>query len=172
MRDMPTGRFVLRAYSALYDTDWQYEWVESQKGEFATTAKAIADSLEEAAPVIVKQAEEAERRTRERQKQAEEERRRQRARERAEARQRAQQAAKDDLRAIVKVWNDAFALEAFSSELLRHAAVLEGEARTMLERKIETARQLMGGQDAIDRFLRWSFPQDQKSDETDDDNDR
>ena len=76
----------------------------------------------------MKQAEEAERRERERQKQANEERRRHRARERAEARQRARQAAKDELRAIVKAWNDAFALEAFFAELSRRAATLEGRA--------------------------------------------
>ncbi len=54
-RDMPTGRFVLRAYSPRHDTAWQHEWTESQKGEFVTMAKAIADALEEAAPILVKQ---------------------------------------------------------------------------------------------------------------------
>jgi hypothetical protein len=170
-RDMATGRFVFRAYSPLYDTDWKHEWTESQKGEFATAAKAIADALEEDAPVILKQVEQAEQRARDRQKQQEEEERRARARERAEAQQRANQAAKDELRAIVKVWNDAFALEAFFAELARRAAVLEGEERTMLERKIERARQLIGSQGAIDRFLRWTLPQDQRLEKIGVDND-
>lgn len=157
-RDMPTGRFVLRAYSPRHGTAWQHEWTESQKGEFVTMVKTIADALEEAAPVLVKQVEDAERRERERQAQAEKEARRRRARERAEARQRARQAAKEELRAIVKAWNDAFALEAFFTELSRHAAALDGDERANLEARIQVARELTGGQDAVDRFLKWKLP--------------
>jgi hypothetical protein len=58
-RDMPTGRFVLRAYSPRHNTTWHHEWTESQKGEFATMAKTIADFLEEAAPILVKQVQDA-----------------------------------------------------------------------------------------------------------------
>jgi hypothetical protein len=158
-RDMPTGRLVLRAYSPLHDTDWQHEWTENDKAEFVTTAKGIADYLEEVEPVIVQQAEEAERGRQEWQKQAEEEERRCRARERAEALRRAQQAAREELRAIVKAWNDAFALEAFFNELSRHAAPLEDRERADLEVRIGIARNLLGGQDAIDRFLKWRIPE-------------
>src|SRR5436190_1145932 len=75
-RDMPTGRFVLRAYSPRHDTAWQHEWTESQKGEFVTMAKAIADALEEAAPILVKRVQDADQRERERQARFEIERRR------------------------------------------------------------------------------------------------
>ena len=54
-RDMPTGKFALRAYSPLRDTDWLHEWTENQPGELAGMAKAIADLVEQAAPVIVQQ---------------------------------------------------------------------------------------------------------------------
>src|SRR6185436_8305003 len=116
-RDMPTGRFVLRAYSPRHDAPWQREWTESQKGDFATLANAIADALEEAVPVIMKQVEDAEQRRREQETHERIERRRRQARERAEAQQRARQAAKEELRSIVKAWNDAFALDAFFNEL-------------------------------------------------------
>jgi hypothetical protein len=88
-RDMPTGRFVLRAYSPLHDTDWRHEWTEMQPGEFAGMTNAIADLLEEAAPVIVQQAKDAKQREKERQIQAAKELRRLKAQQRAEARQRA-----------------------------------------------------------------------------------
>lgn len=52
--DMPTGRFVLRAYSPRHDTAWQHEWIERQNGEFVTMVKAIADALEEAVPILLK----------------------------------------------------------------------------------------------------------------------
>ena len=170
-RDMPTGRFVLRAYSTLYDTAWQHEWTESSSGEFVTLGKAIADFLEEIAPALVKQAEEAQQRQRERQARAEEESRRHEARERAKARQQARQAAKEELRGIVKAWNDAFAVEAFFTELSRRAATLKGAARANLETRICTARALMGGQDAVERFLSWTSPAEMESeDEAEPDN--
>lgn len=179
-RDVPTGRFVLRAYSPRHDTAWQHEWTESQKGEFVTLAKSIADALEEAAPILVKQVQDAEQREHARQAQAKKEERRRRARERAEARQRARQAAKEELRSIVKAWNDAFALEAFFTELSRRASALDGDERVNLEARIQTARELTGGQDAVDRFLKWKLPPavnaedddavvDEASDDVDDD---
>ena len=140
---MPTGRFVLRAYSPRHDAPWQHEWTESQKGEFVTMASAIADALEEAVPAIVKQVEDAEQRRREQEAREKIERRRRQARERAEARQRARQAAKEELRSIVKAWNDAFALEAFFNELSRRAS---GARRT---RSARTSRR------ASRRRARW-----------------
>lgn len=170
-RDVPTGRFVLRAYSPRHDAAWQHEWTESQKGEFVTITKAIADALEEAAPILVKQVQDAEQRERERQAQAEIERRRREARERAEARQRARQAAKEELRSIVKAWNEAFALEAFFTEASRRAAVLNDDERANLETRIGTARELLGGRDAIERFLGWSLPSEGEQDGPDDEPD-
>jgi hypothetical protein len=62
-------------------------------------------------------------------------------RERAKARQQARQAAKEELRAIVKAWNDAFAFEVFFAELSRRAATLDGEARENVEARIRGARE-------------------------------
>jgi len=59
---------------------------------------------------------------------------------------------------IVSAWNDAFALEAFFNELSRRAAALGRKERAELEARIETARELMGGKDSVDRFLRWKLP--------------
>lgn len=170
-RDMPTGRFVLRAYSPRHDAPWQHEWTERQKGEFVTTASAIADALEEAVPVIVKLIEDAEQRDSERRAQAAIEERRRRERERADARLRASLAAKEELFAIVKAWSDAFALEAFFGELSRRAQALEGEERASLEARIQTARALTGGQDAVARFLNWRLPPGDDDAGTDDSGD-
>jgi hypothetical protein len=118
----------------------------------------IADALEEAVPAIVKHVEDADQRRREQEAREKIERRRRQARERAEARQRARQAAKEELRSIVKAWNDAFALDAFFNELSRRAQTLVGGERADFEARIQTARALAGGQDAIDRFLKWKLP--------------
>jgi flagellar biosynthesis/type III secretory pathway protein FliH len=159
-RDMPTGRFVLRAYSVRSDIEWQHEWTETQAGEFAGMATTIADYLKDTESVLLKEMEAADQRARERRAVYEEELRQRKARERAEALQRARQAAKEELRSIVRAWNDAFALEAFFTELSLRAERLSGEAREALDSRIQTARDLMGGQDAVARFLRWTLPSD------------
>ncbi len=121
-------------------------------------ASAIADALEEAVPVH-RETGRGRRAAPARAGGARQiERRRRQARERAEARQRARQAAKEELRSIVKAWNDAFALEAFFTELSRRASALDGDERANLEARIQTARELAGGQDAVDRFLKWKLP--------------
>ncbi len=166
-RDMPTGRFVLRAYSPRRDTTWQHEWSENQKGEFVTIQKAIADALEEAVPVLVKQVHDAEQREREWRVKAERELRQLRARERTEARQRARQAAKDELHSIIKAWNDSFALDALCTELSRRASALDPDERASLESRIQIARKLTGGQDAVDRFLKWKLPSGSEAEDED-----
>jgi len=133
-------------------------------------ATMIADALEEAEPVLVKQAQDAERRERERPRPL---RGRTPPREGARAREgkkQARQAAKDDLRSIVKAWNDAFAIEAFFTELSRPRGNPRGDdERTDLEARIATARGLMGGRDAVDRFLQWTVPEREVADDGDDD---
>jgi hypothetical protein len=166
-RDMPTGRFVLRAYSPRHDAPWEREWIESQKGEFVTMANAITDALQEAVPIIMKRVEDAEQLRREQEAQEKIERRRRQSRQRSEARQRARQAAKDELRAIVRAWNEAFALEAFFTELSRRASVLDGDERENFEARIQTARELAGGQDAADRFLKWKLPPSSEAEDED-----
>jgi hypothetical protein len=158
MRDMASGRFVLRALSPLYDTHWRHEWIESQAGEFVTNAAQMVTFLEEAASVVTQQAEAAAQRERERQAREREASRRRQAEERAKVRQQARQVAKEELRSIVKAWNDSFAVEAFFTELSRRAATLDGDLAVQLEARIQAARKLMGGQDAIDRFLHWNMP--------------
>jgi hypothetical protein len=113
----------------------------------------------------VKQVEDAERRRQEQEARDGIERRRREARERAEAQQRARQAAKEELQSIVKAWKDAFALDAFFNELSRRAKALVGDERADLEARIETARELMGGENAIDRFLHWKLPAVTQDDE-------
>lgn len=64
----------------------------------------------------------------------------------------------------MKVWNDAFALEAFFDELSRRAGMLEGDERAELEVRIAAARELMGRRDAVERFLQWRLPSAEESD--------
>jgi hypothetical protein len=52
--------------------------------------------------------------------------------------------AKEELRSIVKAWNDSVALDAFFNELSRRAQALVGNERADFEARIHTARALAG----------------------------
>ena len=90
-----------------------------------------------------------------------------RARTAGTGQERRAQAAKEELRSIVKARNDAFALEAFFTELSRRALSLDGGERANLEARIQTARELAGGHEAVDRFLKWKLPPAVKAEDED-----
>lgn len=168
-RDMPTGRLVVRAYSPIYDTKWSQEWEEGAAEDFVTRVSGIVEALEAAAPQVAQLAAEAERRAEEQQRTAESQLRvwRQQAREKARAE--ARRTAVEELHAIAEAWTDAHALEVFFEELGRRAVDMAPEVRADLESRMSLARQLLGGEDAIQRFLRWRMPSPPADSEEDDD---
>jgi hypothetical protein len=98
---------------------------------------------------------EADRRAEESRKRAEAEWRAYRRDERMRARAEARRRSIEDLRAIVKAWNEAYALEAFFEILGQRAERMEPEARAQVESRIGVAKGLLGSEDALQRFLRW-----------------
>lgn len=154
-RDMPTGRLVLRAYSPRRDMSWSQEWEETAAGDFVTRASDIAEALEGSVPHLTEMAAEADRRAEESRKRAEAEWRAYRRDERMRARAEARRRSIEDLRAIVKAWNEAYALEAFFEILGQRAERMEPEARAQVESRIGVAKGLLGSEDALQRFLRW-----------------
>ncbi|MBA2305830.1 MAG: hypothetical protein H0W08_24800 [Acidobacteria bacterium] len=57
--------------------------------------------------------------------------------------------------------------EVFFTELSRRASALDGDERANLKARIQTARELAGGQDAVDRFLKWKLPSGSASEDED-----
>jgi len=88
-------------------------------------------------------------------------------RERAESRQRARQAAKQELRSIVKRGTTPSRWRRSSLKLSRHASALDGDERANLEARVQRARELAGGQGAADRFLKWALPSGGASEDED-----
>ena len=158
MREMPTGRLCLQAYAPYPRADWVERWRESKQGDLQARLKTIARALEAAAPVIAKQVEEGERQAAlERQRWEEEERQRRReeaARRRAEA----LKASRAELAAIIERWAEAKRVEAFFEDAGRRAASLDDGASTALLERLERARELLGGVDALERFRSWKAP--------------
>ncbi len=154
-KDMPTGRFCLRAWSPYPGTNWQREWRESKVGDLKRQADEIAAALEDQAPAIVRMVEEAQRQAEEARVRAEAE---YRERMRREAERRYQQAIEEgrkELLTIVDGWALATRLEQFFAEVARGAVTLDQVERGALEARLDHARELFGGPDAIGHFRRW-----------------
>ena len=165
MRDMATGRLVLRAYSAVYDTQWSQEWHEQLPGDLVSRVKEIVGELESAVPQLAQQAVEARHREEERRLATEAQLRAWRREERAKARAEARQKSVEDLRAIANAWKDAYALEAFFEAIGRRAEGLEPDAGAELHERIRVARAVLGTGDVVERFLRWRAPSASESEE-------
>ncbi len=157
-RDMPTGRLVLRAYFPRWDVTWSEEWEESEQGRLEARVSDIVDALEAAAPTIATLVAEAEARALEERRQWEAQQRAERRKELQAARAEARKRSIEELKATARAWTEAHALEAFFKTLEARAVELDSEDRAELEVRIRTARTLLGGEEAVQRFLRWRQP--------------
>jgi hypothetical protein len=104
-RQMPTGRFALRAYCPYPQATWAQVWREEQPRQLPGMFAAIAQDLERATTAIVKLVEEGERRAEEERLRWETE-RRERERQAAEQRRaEALKASREHLLALVGSWD-------------------------------------------------------------------
>jgi len=160
MRDLPSGRLGLRAYSPYYGAPWEQTWTEQKPGDLATKLHSIRRALEEAAPLIAGLVEEAARK-------AEIEHQRweaaMRERQRIEAEERRLKAIKNserELFAIVDAWATACRIESIFDAVARRAQDLDPDEGARVLTALERARQLLGGTDALDRFREWKTPEE------------
>ncbi len=162
---MPCGRLGLRVYSPYGRVPWEKTWAESHEGGLSHKLSTIVKELEAEAPTIERRCDEA-------QKQAEIEHQRWlaecRERERREMERRRAEALKDSrdqLLSIVEVWNRARRIESFFEDAAKSAANLPtDEAATMLK-KLDRARELLGGIDSLRHFEAWRSPEDRVPEE-------
>jgi hypothetical protein len=164
---VPTGRFVVRAYSPYGDTTWQKEWEEKKPGQLPSMFKHLLADLLAAGPTVVEQVKEAKHRADIEAKEWEERRRRwaieeeqQRQRE-AEARR--VQARKDSLTQLVSLidaWSFARSMETFFREALDATASLSDDEKATAVGRLERARSMFGSQSALERFRDWKVPEE------------
>ena len=71
-----------------------------------------------------------------------------------------QQESRDQLAAIIAAWGAAQQVDGFFADAERRAAALSDEERAMLLDRVQRARALLGGVDALQRFRRWKAPEE------------
>lgn len=159
-RDIPNGRLCLRATSPYPMARWERLWREERKGELAPQIPDIVLELESAAVTVAELVEEGELRAQEERRkwalQQEQWRREEEERRRA----RNLKDSREQLASIIEEWVAARQIDEFLRDAEREAATLGNAERTMLLDRLRRARDLLGGVDALQHFLRWKAPEE------------
>jgi hypothetical protein len=157
-RDYPTGRLCLQAYSPDWRGKWTQRWRETRDRDLTSRLGSIVKELMDAAPVVAGLIEEGERKTKLQRQKWDEERRLREQKQAEERATKAQQDSRDDLFQIVKTWANAKRLEEFFADAEARIDGLAPDLKEKMLDRLARARKLIGGLDALQRFLRWRAP--------------
>lgn len=157
-----SGRFCLQAYCP----HWMVAWTKQWRGTSAThltsqVAKVVAE-LEASAPVLSNLVTEAEAKAEAQRRHWEDEDRRRRE-EHARARKvKLRQDATADLLAAIEAWDRAQRVEQWLAAVQLAAGGLRDTEREHILGRLEAAKGLVGGVDALDLLKRWKAPEERE----------
>lgn len=157
-KSMASGRLCLQAYSPHWQVSWVKQWRESKPEQMATIVKKIVSDLEEAAPTIARQIEEAERNAAEQRRKWEEEREQHRLEAARAKREKARIDARSDLLAAISEWDETRRIHAYFDSVEREANQLDENERALLLSRINEARELIGPLNALAILKSWKTP--------------
>jgi len=163
-RHVPGGKLCLRAYSPYGVATWKRDWRESQAGEIGSICDGAVQELEREAPQIAKLFAEGDRRNREEKRKIKEQLRTMKREEAARRRAQAAEKGRDELLGIIEEWGLATRIEAFFKNVEKRSRALAKEERAAILGRIEQARTLIGGSDALRQFRSWNPPAIPKDD--------
>lgn len=159
-RDLPSGRLALRAHCPYHGVAWRKEWRESAQGEMQGIISGIARTLEREAPAIAKLMEAAFLRAKEDQERWEEQSLEWKRQDDERRRIQAMKESRDDLLKTVEAWAQARQIEDFFADAEDRSVDMPTEARAELLKRLDRARLLLGGVDALQRFKSWKPPEE------------
>ena len=136
------------------------EWREEKERELKGMLDAIVRELERAAVVVARLIEEGEQRAQEERRRWEAADRERRRQEEERRRVQAHKDSREQLLAIVDGWVLASNIESFFQNALRGVDGLEAEAKEILVARLERARRMFGGTDALRHFEHWKSPEE------------
>lgn len=160
MRDVPSGRIKISAYSPYPQVNWTREWRECGSQVSREQIKTIMGEIEAAAPELVDRLKEADRlaEIRRYERLAEQDRR-----DREEDRRRVAQSIAEstlELRALIERWTEVTSTERFLNGVESRANHLpEVERQKTLER-LALARAALGNQDPLEFLRQWKTPEE------------
>ena len=160
MRDIPSGRLAVRAFSPYQGATWEERWSEKKSGQLQSQIKTIAREIAKAAPTIAKLVEKAEREAEIAHKRWEAEKLKW---EREQAERRRIQAIKqsqEDLLTTIERWALACRIESFFEDVAGSAEALDSVEQDAIFERLSRARELFGGPEALKWFRSWKTPEE------------
>lgn len=158
--DLASGRLCLQAYSPDGRVKWQKQWVESKRGDLDSRLLSIAKELEGEAPRIVTLVEKGRQEAEQERIRWQEEMREGRRKDEEERRVAAREASRKDLLSIVESWALAARIDAFFNDAKARLQGLGAERQAALRPRLEAARAMLGGVDALARLEAWKSPEE------------
>lgn len=159
-KDVPSDRLCLRAWSPYPRAAWEQQWREAKPGDLPGKIPGIVKALEKQAAPLAKLVEEGERQAEIERQRREEEHQRWLREEEERRCIRNREESREELFAIVEAWGVAKRIEEFFEDAERRAEGLGAEERGLLLDRLRGARELLGGVDALQRFLAWRPPEE------------
>ncbi|EOX8524749.1 hypothetical protein [Salmonella bongori] len=159
--NLPTGRFLLQLYSPYSSTNWQVQFRQTKQCGLISQIPKIISAMRDAVPLIKKQQEEARIKAEERRIQWELDEKRYREKERSRREKEAYNASLTELKSIMVQWAEDKRIEQFFYEAEFDVSKLGEQQRVQIMERIQLARQLLSGNTAVERLLRWKTPQEQ-----------
>jgi hypothetical protein len=155
---MPSGKLCLRASSPYAVAERERHWREAKKGELVSKIPEIVRALEIDAVTVAGLVAEGEQRLEAQRRDWEAEQERWRREEAEKRRLRAIEESTEELLGIVNDWAVAKRIEEFFADAGQRATRLSDEERATLVERLDRARSLLGGTDALKRVLAWKAP--------------
>eukprot|EP01037_Dinobryon_pediforme_P015589 gene15589-15736_t len=156
--EIPSGRMRIIAFSPYYGASWKAKWDETTTASLRGQLADIVATIEAAAPVMVAQIAESDRKAeirRQEERVAEERRRRENDRI---AIARSIEESHADLRKIIDKWSEIVTVERFLAGLEQTAQQQAADDFAQIQQRLAEARSLLGTTDPLDFFRNWKTP--------------
>lgn len=157
---MTSGRICLQAYSPYYKANWQKQWRETKQGDLPGKLASIVREFKREAPAIAKLVEMAEQQIQLERQRWEEMQQQWRLEEAERRHAQAIKTSREDLFSIIAAWAQAKQIEDFFKDAELRAADLSDNHQAAILDRLKQARELLGGVDALQRFVSWKSPEE------------
>ena len=159
-RDLPSGRFRLRAYSPYGGTTWQKEWAMKTGQDLEKFARRAAVELKKATTEIADQYAVAAEKNRREQQKWQEQLERMRIAEDEKLRKTSFIKSTEALEALISEWGKAKAIDGFFDQLEQQVESAPEHEREYLRARIGSARALTRAPDVLQSLKVWQTPEE------------
>lgn len=157
-RDLPSGRFRLRAYSPYLRTQWQREWSIREGRDLPNFVQEVARELRKATSDIAEEFAVAAEQIRKDKQAWAEQREKWRIEEDNRLRQEARTKSTESLEAIISDWGRAKTIHQFFDELETAISLSSAEEKALLHERLHAARAVMRIPDVLEVLRAWKTP--------------